>query len=102
MDLFKVGIACIQLAKSQGLKVIGTAGSDAGLKLVKDQGVDCVFNHKEKNYMDKIKTLYPEGIDLVLEMLANVNLENDLHILKSKKGRVVVCINPKSCLFMQQ
>ena len=92
MNLFKVGIACIQLAKTQGLKVIGTAGSDAGLKLVKEQGADYVFNHREKNYMEKIKSSFPDGIELVLEMLANVNLENDLYILKWKKGRVVVCL----------
>ena len=102
MNLFKVGIACIQLAKTQGLKVIGTAGSDAGLKLVKEQGADYVFNHREKNYMEKIKSSFPDGIELVLEMLANVNLENDLNILKSKKGRVVVCINLKICSFMEQ
>ena len=57
---------------------------------VKSQGADHIFNHREKGYMEKIKSLYPDGLELVLEMLANVNLENDINILKWKKGRVVV------------
>ena len=40
--------------------------------------------------MEKIKALFPDGLELVLEMLANVNLNNDLQILRWKKGRVVV------------
>ena len=40
--------------------------------------------------MEKIKAICPDGIELILEMLANVNLNNDLQILRWKKGRVVV------------
>jgi len=60
---------------------------------VQAQGADHVFNHREKGYMEKIKALCPDGLELVLEMLANVNLDNDLNILKWKKGRVVVIGN---------
>lgn len=88
-----VGLAAIQLAKATGLKIIGTAGSSHGLELVKNQGADHIFNHKDSNYMEKIKELFPDGLDIVLEMLANVNLNNDLQILKWKKGRVVVIGN---------
>ena len=70
--------------------VIGTAGSQHGVELVKQQGADHVFNHKEADYMEKIKKLFPDGVDIILEMLANVNLNNDLQILRWKKGRVVV------------
>ena len=72
------------------MKIIGTAGSSYGLEMVKNQGADYVFNHKDSNYMEKIKELYPDGLDLVLEMLANVNLNNDLGVLRWKKGRIVV------------
>ncbi len=85
-----MGLAAIQLAKAHGMKIIGTAGSESGLNLIKSQGADYVFNHKEQNYMEKIKALFPDGLELVLEMLANVNLNNDLQILRWKKGRVVV------------
>lgn len=72
------------------MKIIGTAGTQAGLDLVKQQGADFVFNHREEGYMEKIKSLFPDGIDIILEMLANVNLNNDLQILKFKKGRIAV------------
>jgi len=88
-----VGLAAIQLAKTIGMKIIGTAGSAQGLELVKSQGADHVFNHKDSDYMERIKELCPDGLDLVLEMLANVNLNNDLQILRWKRGRVVVIGN---------
>ncbi len=90
---FKVGIASIQLAKANGLRIIGTAGTEQGMSDIKEQGADFVFNHKEANYLDKIKEQFPEGVDIVIEMLANVNLNNDLQILKMKKGRVIVVGN---------
>lgn len=80
----------MQLARIHGMKVIGTAGTQAGLELVKSQGADFVFNHRESGYMEKIKDIYPDGVDIILEMLANVNLNNDMQILKFKKGRVAV------------
>lgn len=88
-----VGLACVQLAKSHGLRVIGTAGTEAGMSLVKSTGADYVFNHRDENHMEKIKVLNPEGLELVIEMLANVNLANDIQILKWKKGRVMVVGN---------
>jgi NADPH2:quinone reductase len=76
------------------MKIIGTAGSKEGLDLVKAQGADYVFNHRESpDYMEKIKKLFPEGLELILEMLANVNLNNDLQILRWQKGRVIVIGN---------
>lgn len=81
------------MARAQGCRIIGTAGTQQGLDLIKSLGADHVFNHREENYMEKIKQLIPEGIDIVLEMLANVNLNNDLQILRYKRGRVVVIGN---------
>lgn len=88
-----VGIAAIQLAKSFGMKIIGTAGTPEGMELVTKNGADYVFNHRDPDYMEKIKELFPDGLELILEMLANVNLNNDLQILRWKKGRVVVIGN---------
>lgn len=86
----QVGIACVQLAKANGLRVIGTAGTDQGLELVKQQGADFVFNHRDSGYIDKIKSICPEGLEIVIEMLANVNLDKDIQMLKWKKGRVLI------------
>ncbi len=85
-----VGTAAVQLAKSLGMIVTGTAGTPDGMKLVKDQGADFVFNHREDGYSDKAYAATGEnGFDVIIEMLANVNLDRDLDLL-AHGGRVVV------------
>jgi NADPH2:quinone reductase len=42
------------LAKSHGLRVIGTASTEKGLQAVRDQGADLVFNHKQEGYQKDI------------------------------------------------
>lgn len=83
-------MATVQLAKAHGMKVIGTAGTQSGLDLIKKQGADYSFNHRDSNYIEEIKTNFPNGLDLIVEMLANINLNNDLKLLKYKKGKVAV------------
>jgi len=85
-----VGTAAVQLAKDAGLKVLATAGTLEGLRQVKDQGADGTFNHKAPDYLAKIlEATEGQGVDVILEMAAHVNLGKDLSLL-SKKGRVVV------------
>ena len=85
-----VGIAAIQMAKSAGMTVIGTGGSEVSEQLIYDQGADHVLNHHAPEHFDEILSLTQgRGVDVVLEMLANVNLGNDLSIL-ALGGRVIV------------
>ncbi|XP_078606459.1 quinone oxidoreductase-like isoform X2 [Branchiostoma floridae x Branchiostoma japonicum] len=85
-----VGLAAVQLAKAHGMVVMGTAGSSEGMELVKKNGAAHVFNHREEGYMDKIMAATAGvGVDLIIEMLANVNLEKDLELL-ARHGRVGV------------
>ncbi|XP_058572940.1 quinone oxidoreductase isoform X5 [Neofelis nebulosa] len=102
---FKVGLAVCQIARAYGLKVLGTAGTGEGQNIVLQNGAHEVFNHREHNYIDKIKKSVGEkGIDVIIEMLANVNLNNDLNLL-SRGGRVIVVgsrgpieINPRDTM----
>jgi NADPH:quinone reductase len=88
-----VGSAAVQLARAHGLRVLGTAGTEEGLRLVREQGAHAVFNHREADYMSAIGAATGgRGVDLVLEMLANVNLDRDLDVL-APHGRVVVIGN---------
>uniref|UniRef100_A0A2K6TR85 Quinone oxidoreductase n=1 Tax=Saimiri boliviensis boliviensis TaxID=39432 RepID=A0A2K6TR85_SAIBB len=88
-----VGLAACQIARAYGLKVLGTAGTEEGQKVVLQNGAHEVFSHREDNYIDKIKTYVGEkGIDVIIEMLANVNLSKDLSLL-SQGGRVIVVGN---------
>ena len=85
-----VGTAAVQLAKAAGMKVIGSAGIEKGLELVREQGAELVVNHKDSERFNQImEWTQGKGVNVVLEMLANENLNNDLEII-ALNGRVVV------------
>jgi NADPH:quinone reductase len=85
-----VGVAAIQLARSLGLRVFGTAGSARGLELVRAEGAHLAFDHGKAGYREEIlKATAGRGVGVVLEMLANVNLGHDLTLL-APGGRVIV------------
>ena len=100
-----VGIAALQLARAAGLKVLATGGSDAGRTLLKDEGAHAVFDHKAAGYLEAImEATGGRGVDVILEVLANVNLGVDLQIL-APGGRVAVVgsrgpveINPRDLM----
>ncbi|XP_049628033.1 quinone oxidoreductase [Suncus etruscus] len=88
-----VGLAACQIARAYGLRVLGTAGTEEGQNIVLQNGAHEVFNHREVNYIDAIKKSVGEkGIDVIIEMLANVNLNKDLSLL-SYGGRVIIVGN---------
>ncbi|MEP6900280.1 MAG: NADPH:quinone reductase [Actinomycetota bacterium] len=105
-----VGIAAIQWAKHAGLRVIGTAGSDEGKKLVKKQGADFVVDHSEvgsresgvgsqTTYLAEILEITEgQGVEIILEMLANVNLQKDFEVL-ARFGRISIIGNRGSLEF---
>ena len=94
-----VGVAAVQWAKNARLKVIGTASSDAGKKLVKEQGADFVLDHSDKSYLEEIKAITKDkGVQIILEMLANSNFQKDFDVL-AMFGRVVVIGNRGSLDF---
>lgn len=101
-----VGTAAVQIARALGAFVVGTAGSERGRSLILEQGAHLVFDHGETGYLEAIReaTKARGGIDIILEMLANVNLGNDLGLL-ARNGRVVVVgnrgsieINPRALM----
>ena len=100
-----VGLAAIQLARAAGMRILATGGSDAGRKLAAEQGAHHVLDHAQEGYLDAVASLTDgAGANVILEMLANVNLGRDLGVL-SRKGRVVVIgsrgtveINPRDTM----
>ena len=85
-----VGTAAVQLARARGLHVFGTAGSDEGRKLAREQGAHEVFDHRAPDHLIQIMNATGgRGVDVIVELLANVNLGKDLTIL-AKGGRVAI------------
>lgn len=81
-----VGQAAIQFCVALGFEVHGTAGTDRGCERIRELGATA-YNHRDKNYLAELSN--PGQFNLILEMLANVNLEADLELLAAG-GRVVV------------
>ncbi|XP_072163760.1 quinone oxidoreductase-like [Diadema setosum] len=85
-----VGIAALQFCRQYGMRVLGTAGSAEGLELIKREGAHEAFSHREEGYISKIMdATNGRGVDVIVEMLANVNLQKDLDML-SPGGTVAV------------
>jgi NADPH2:quinone reductase len=85
-----VGIAAVQFAVAAGLIAIGTGGTERGRRLVQEQGAAHVLDHRSPDYLDQLMKLTAgRGVDLILEMLANVNLGKDLTVL-GQEGCIVV------------
>ncbi|MFV0399322.1 MAG: NADPH:quinone reductase [Oscillospiraceae bacterium] len=88
-----VGSLAVQLARRQGARVLATAGEPEGFELLRELGAHAAFSHNEEGFTDRIlEYTGGRGVDLVIEMLANVNLEKDLAML-ALHGRIVVVGN---------
>lgn len=100
-----VGTAAVQLARAAGLTVIATGGTERGRNNVAELGAHHVLDHHAPDYIDSIRALTGgNGVNVILEMLANVNLAKDLGLL-APRGRVVVIgnrgtieINPRDAM----
>jgi NADPH2:quinone reductase len=100
-----VGTAAVQLARAHGLTVIGTAGTGKGRELVRSEGAHHVLDHHSSDYLDKLREITGgRGVDVIIEMLANVNLGKDLTAV-ARSGRVVIVgsrgnveINPRDAM----
>ena len=99
-----VGSAAVQIARAWGMRVIGTAGTDKGLSMVREQGAVAI-SHRDPGYVEQILGATGGlGPDVILEMLANVNLAKDLAMI-ARRGRIVVIgnrgtveINPREAM----
>ena len=88
-----VGLAATQIAVAWGMTVIGTAGTPEGLENVRAQGAAAALNHRDPDYLERLMDLTGgRGPDVILENLANVNLDNDLTVM-APGGRVVIVGN---------
>jgi len=88
-----VGIAAVQIARSLGMTVIATAGSDKGRRLAAEQGAHHVMDHNDPTHGQSLRQVSAgRGADVILEMLANVNLATDLEVVAAG-GTIVVIGN---------
>ncbi len=85
-----VGIAAVQFARAAGLTIIGTAGTQKGEEAARAAGAHHVLDHHAPDAAQRIMGLTGgRGVDVVVEMLANLNLERDLSMV-AMRGRIVL------------
>jgi NADPH2:quinone reductase len=85
-----VGTLAVQWARAHGATVIGTASSHEGREAVTRAGAHAVLDHSAPDHLGAVADLTSgRGVDLVVEMLADVNLVVDLQHL-ARQGRIVV------------
>lgn len=100
-----VGLATIQFARAAGLQVIATGGSDSGRQLARAHGAHHVLDHHADAHWQQVLDLTDgRGVDVIVEMLANVNLGRDLAVL-ARGGRIAIVgsrgpveINPRDAM----
>lgn len=86
-----VGQIVGQLAKHEGLTVIGSVGSDEKLDFIlKDLGFDAGFNYKKEGPAAALARLAPKGIDIYYENVGGEHLEAAIDAMNDF-GRIVAC-----------
>ncbi|POS84607.1 hypothetical protein EPUL_004598 [Erysiphe pulchra] len=86
-----VGQLVGQFAKREGLRVIGSVGSNEKLDFIlKELKFDGGFNYKTEKPADALKRLAPEGIDIYFENVGGEQLDAALNVM-NRFGRIVAC-----------
>ena len=85
-----VGQLVGQLGKIQGLRVVGSAGSDEKVEYLKELGFDSAFNYKNVDYNEALKEHCPNGIDIYFENVGGKMLEAVINNA-NRFARIVCC-----------
>jgi NADPH-dependent curcumin reductase len=86
-----VGSLVGQIAKLQGCRVIGTAGSEEKCRwITQDLGFDLAINYKKESVYKTLKENCPNGIDIYFDNVGGAVLEDVLSLL-ALNARIVVC-----------
>ena len=85
-----VGTAAVQIAKSFGCKVFGTASSDEKIELLKTLNVDVPINYKTTDFSKIIRNnMDGNGVDVILEVVGGDVFKKSINLL-NPFGRIVV------------
>lgn len=86
-----VGSMVGQIAKAEGLTVIGTAGSDEKCQwLTNELGFDAAINYKSNDLKQQLQNATPNGIDLFFENTGG-DVQHIVFDLINPHGRIIVC-----------
>ncbi len=85
-----VGVAALQWSRWRGLVTITTYGFDDGRNLLERLGATKIVDHKDTRHVAQVLEMTGgKGVDVIVEMLANANLDIDMDMVATG-GRIVV------------
>ncbi|MBI3854960.1 MAG: zinc-binding dehydrogenase [Planctomycetes bacterium] len=86
-----VGVACLQLAKLAGARVIATASSDEKCARLRDLGADFVLNHAREDVARRLRELTAKrGVDVVVDYIGKDTWARSVQCVR-RGGRIVTC-----------
>ncbi|THF49231.1 type I polyketide synthase [Allorhizobium terrae] len=84
-----LGLAAIQIARMRGAQVIATAGSEDKRQILRDMGIDHVFDSRSLDWVDAVKSVTEgRGVDVVLNSLTGAAIPLGLESL-AEDGRFI-------------
>ena len=85
-----VGTAAIQLARSAGVRVFGTASLKSKLDALAELGLDLPINYRKQNFCEEVlKATTGKGVDAILDLVGDSHFARNLDCL-AELGRMVV------------
>jgi NADPH2:quinone reductase len=78
-----VGLIACQWARSEGITLIGTAGSDEKCALALENGAAHVINYTTEDFEGRVKEITEgKGVDVVMDSIGKATFEGSLNCLK--------------------
>jgi NADPH2:quinone reductase len=78
-----VGLIACQWARSEGITLIGTAGSDDKCALARDHGAAHVINYRTEDFVARVKEITGgKGVDVVMDSVGKDTFDGSLDCLK--------------------
>jgi NADPH2:quinone reductase len=78
-----VGLMACQWAASEGIRLIGTAGTEDKCRLALDHGAEACINYRDKDWVAEVKDLTGgKGVDVVMDAVGADTFEGSLNSLK--------------------
>lgn len=84
-----IGVSGIQMIKAMGGIVYASAGSKEKCDFAESLGASKCINYKNEDFLEVIKEIEPQGIDIILDMIGGDYTEKNIDLLKPE-GRLCI------------
>ncbi|CAF4489070.1 unnamed protein product [Rotaria sp. Silwood2] len=76
------GQACIQYCQAVGARVLATAGSEEKRRFLREHyGIEHVFNSRDLSFINDVRALLPDGVDVIVNSLTGPLLQESIKLL---------------------